>query len=170
MQRGVGFALSFIICLASISLAQAQLRTLTVYVDGMACPFCAYGIEKKLKRVEGVKSLYIDINAGTATLRAEEGRSVNLGQVPQAVRDSGFTAREMRVEATGIVRREDARRLLLQYGGAGESFYLEGMDSALRERLIEYAETGQKVSVRGTLKMRPEGWALRPESVEDVSE
>ena len=23
-------------------------------VDGLACPFCAYGIEKKLKKTEGV--------------------------------------------------------------------------------------------------------------------
>jgi len=39
---------------------EAQIRAVTVSVDGMACPFCAYGVEKKLKRVVGVESITID--------------------------------------------------------------------------------------------------------------
>jgi len=35
--------------------------TVKIRVDGPACPFCAYGLEKKLKRVEGVKDLEIDL-------------------------------------------------------------------------------------------------------------
>ena len=32
--------------------AQARVSALTVAVDGMACPFCAFGVEKKLKTVK----------------------------------------------------------------------------------------------------------------------
>lgn len=33
-------------------------------VDGLACPFCAYGIEKKLGAIEGVVKLDVDIQQG----------------------------------------------------------------------------------------------------------
>ena len=169
MQRCVVIILSSILFLVSISTAQAQLSTLTVFVDGMACPFCAYGIEKKLKRVEGVESLRIDINAGTATMTATDGLSIKLNQVPGAIRDSGFSAREIRVEATGSIRQEN-ERLILQYNGDGKRFPLKGMVEPLESKLRESMETGQSVSVSGTLEMRPEGWVLRPETVEVVSE
>ena len=34
-------------------------------VDGLACPFCAYGVEKKLSSVKGVEKLTLDIDAPT---------------------------------------------------------------------------------------------------------
>ena len=50
------------------SLVQAQIYSLSVVVEGMSCPFCVYGVEKKLKKVEGVKSVIISMKDGVATL------------------------------------------------------------------------------------------------------
>ncbi len=60
-------------------------------VDGLACPFCAYGIEKELKRTTGVETIDIDINAGKVTVTMVEGASLSEAKAKQIVRDAGFT-------------------------------------------------------------------------------
>ena len=60
-------------------------------VDGLACPFCAYGIEKKLNATKGVKDIKIDINSGTVTVTMETGASLSEAQAGQIVKDAGFT-------------------------------------------------------------------------------
>ena len=35
-----------------------------VQVDGLGCPFCAYGLEKKFKEFKGIKAVKIDIETG----------------------------------------------------------------------------------------------------------
>ena len=60
-------------------------------VDGLACPFCAYGIEKKLNATKGVKAIQIDINAGTVTVTMEAGGALSEAQARQIVKDAGFT-------------------------------------------------------------------------------
>ncbi|GAA3535043.1 heavy metal-associated domain-containing protein [Zobellella aerophila] len=42
-------------------------------VDGPACPFCAYGIEKSLSKQEGVKRVETDIQAGQRVQRRQKG-------------------------------------------------------------------------------------------------
>lgn len=85
--RTMAFALSLLLPLGALaSSAQYQLR-----VDGLACPFCAYGIEKKLKRTDGVESLDIDINAGIVTVTMAEGASLTEAQARRIVEDAGFT-------------------------------------------------------------------------------
>ena len=48
---------------------QYQLR-----VDGLACPFCAYGIEKNFTRTEGVESVDIDLKNGLVIVNTAEGK------------------------------------------------------------------------------------------------
>ncbi len=67
---------------------QYQLR-----VDGLACPFCAYGIEKELKRTDGVESIRIDLNAGTVTVTMAEGATLTEARAGRIVKDAGFTLR-----------------------------------------------------------------------------
>ena len=62
-----------------------------VQVNGMACPFCAYGIQKKLRALVGARDVKVDLEAGRATFEAPSG-SVTEPQVKQAIKDAGFTA------------------------------------------------------------------------------
>ena len=71
-------------------------------VDGLACPFCAYGVEKKLSAVEGMEKLEIDINAGLISVTMAEGVSFDEATAKRIVKDAGFTLRNFereRVEA-----------------------------------------------------------------------
>ncbi len=64
-------------------------------VDGLACPFCAYGIEKKLNAIDGVDEVDIDLNSGLVTVDVIEGTSLNDSQMTKLFNDAGFTYRSM---------------------------------------------------------------------------
>ena len=68
----------------------------TVYelrVAGLACPFCAYGIEKKLKKTPGVTGVDFDLERGLVIVRAAEGVELSDERLKQIVADAGFTLR-----------------------------------------------------------------------------
>jgi len=60
-------------------------------VDGIVCPFCGYGIEKKLKTVRGVEEIKLDISEGVITVTTAEGTTLTESNMRQIVRDAGFT-------------------------------------------------------------------------------
>ena len=62
-------------------------------VDGLACPFCAYGVEKKLGAVDGVEGLDIDINEGVIWVTMAGETVLDEATAKQAVEDAGFTLR-----------------------------------------------------------------------------
>ena len=70
--------------------AQTQYR---LQVDGLACPFCAYGIEKELTRTDGLESIDIDINAGTILVTMADGATMSEAQADRIIKDAGFTLR-----------------------------------------------------------------------------
>lgn len=71
-----------------------------IRVDGMAQPFRVYGLEKLLKRVEGVQRIAIDLNRGVITVQVAEGVTLTDPQLKKLCDDSGFTFRGM--TATGM--------------------------------------------------------------------
>ena len=85
--RTAVFALSVLLPVAAFA-AQTQYQ---LQVDGLACPFCAYGIEKELKRTDGVERIDIDINAGTVTVTMADGATMTEAQAARIVADAGFT-------------------------------------------------------------------------------
>lgn len=68
-------------------------------VAGLACPFCAYGIEKKLTRSEGVARVDIDIDAGVVRVTMEPGRRLEEARARRLVDEAGFTLRGFAREA-----------------------------------------------------------------------
>ncbi|MFQ6115598.1 MAG: heavy-metal-associated domain-containing protein [bacterium] len=74
-------------------------QKVTLRVDGLACPFCAYGLEKKLKRLEGVEKLDIKINEGVVILYFKEGAKIDKQVIAKKVKEAGFTPRELQIES-----------------------------------------------------------------------
>lgn len=60
-------------------------------IAGLACPFCAYGIEKKLSDIEGVKDVEIHIGESKAIVIMQEGAALSEEEARQAVKKAGFT-------------------------------------------------------------------------------
>jgi len=75
--------------------SQDRPTQITIRVDGLTCPFCAYGLEKKLKRLEGAESVRIDIERGIAVISVAKGKSILEENLRKAVQNAGFTPRKI---------------------------------------------------------------------------
>ena len=66
-----------------------------IRVDGLACPYCAYGIEKKLKKIHGVEDIDVDLDKGLVTVNVRKSVELAEQQMVQLFKDTGFTYRSM---------------------------------------------------------------------------
>jgi len=64
-------------------------------VDGLACPYCAYGIEKKLKTIDGVEKIDVDLGKGLVTVDVRKGVKLTEPKMIQLFKEAGFTYRSM---------------------------------------------------------------------------
>jgi len=87
------FIAAFVLLWSSMTLAAGTQYDLRV--DGLSCPFCAYGIEKKLKKTAGVESVEIDLQRGVVTVKTREGVKLTKRQMKRLVRDAGFTLKSL---------------------------------------------------------------------------
>ncbi len=76
-------------------------QQIIVRVDGASCPFCAFGLEKRLGRIEGVAKVRIEMKAGKAIITLKEGAAVSERALRQAVEEAGFTPREITFPPSG---------------------------------------------------------------------
>lgn len=79
--------------LLAVNSAWAQGLVYQVGVDGLSCPFCAYGIEKQLTKLEGVKQVKVNTAIRQVVVSMSEGKILDRAQVEEAVKKSGFTMR-----------------------------------------------------------------------------
>ncbi len=84
--------LGFGLLVASMAV-QAKPLIYQLAVDGLACPFCAYGIEKKLGAIAGVSGIDIDIDKGVVRVTMAEGAKLSEPAAREAVKSAGFTLR-----------------------------------------------------------------------------
>lgn len=87
-----------IVLLAAPMAWAASLQVIEVKVEGMACPFCARGIETNLGKLPGVAKAQVNLESGSARVIAKPGEKVDAGRVKQAILDAGFTPGEIKVK------------------------------------------------------------------------
>ncbi len=91
LQR-TGLVLALMLFAATAALADSHVYKL--YVDGLACPFCAYGVEKKVGGLEGVEKVDIEIDEGLVAVTLADGATLDEATAKQAVDEAGFTLRK----------------------------------------------------------------------------
>lgn len=64
-------------------------------VDGLACPFCAYGLEKKLKELDATDRVEVKLNEGEVVLFLKADQDVADEALTKAVIDAGFVVRSI---------------------------------------------------------------------------
>ena len=91
--------------------ATSVLEDTTTYVKievkGLSCPFCAYGLEKKLKEIDGATNIEIDIKEGVATFTVAKEKQPDEKQLRKVVKDAGFTAGEITFSTTPFTTTKD---------------------------------------------------------------
>ena len=128
----------------------AQMKELTVEVDGLICPFCSYGLEKRLSKIDEIDSVSVDLARGLAAIAVMPGQVPDFHEVRETVLDSGFTPRNFNVVATGRVENWNGRLTLVV--PENERFFLN--DS--QQRLDAVAGTAGSVTVHGVAALSPE--------------
>lgn len=85
------------ITLSLVLVATGVLATPTyqLHVDGLSCPFCAYGLEKKLGAVPGVQGLETRIKDGTVIVTMKDGVTLDEALARKAVKEAGFSLRKL---------------------------------------------------------------------------
>jgi mercuric ion binding protein len=147
--------------------AYARVSSLSVEVNGMACPFCAFGVEKRLKTVTGVASASVDMKTGKAFVTAMPELSIDYENVPQAVKDAGFTAGDMLITVEGLVSKNTQHALVLQFNGISLPLQIE--INELNAQLNTAAEKGETVVLNGRIFLsRDKKWTFRPEVVKEI--
>lgn len=62
-----------------------------VQVDGLGCPFCAYGLEKKFKELKGIKKVRIDMETGLMTFNYPSDKMIDIEAIENQVDKAGYT-------------------------------------------------------------------------------
>jgi mercuric ion binding protein len=76
-------------------------REAVVQVKGLACPFCVYGLEKRLRKLPGVERVHVELGKGEADIAFAPGSAVADAEIQKAVRDAGFTPGTIRWKEGG---------------------------------------------------------------------
>ncbi len=63
----------------------------TIQVDGLGCPFCAYGLEKKFKELKGIKKISIEMETGNMKFQYPADKQLSIEQVKTQVEKAGYT-------------------------------------------------------------------------------
>jgi len=159
LGRGLAAAMMLLFVASS---AMAAIPHYEVRVDGLACPFCAYGLEKKLADLPGVSNVAIDLDSGLATFDVDERHTLPPAPVREAVREAGFTPRDITIRASGTVE------------GSGDELSLDvGHDHALElrggealARLRELVQAGHReLVITGPVTRSDDRWRLQADEV-----
>ena len=105
MKNVVALAPSILLLLLTVSphpsfsqsKQQASRKYITLEVQGLACPFCAYGLEKKLKSLEGAENFQVDFEKGVTTLDIPASTKITEDQLKQIVTDAGFELKKVEI-------------------------------------------------------------------------
>jgi mercuric ion binding protein len=66
-------------------------------VDGMSCPFCVYGIEKRLKKIDGIGNVRVDLAQGNIWVEASGADVLSENDARLLLQEAGFTLRAYEV-------------------------------------------------------------------------
>jgi len=91
---------AFILVFAGIMMGMAQDKRdkFMVQVDGLGCPFCAYGLEKKFKEFKGIKDVKINIETGDFSFSYPSEKALSMDDVEKQVVKAGYTPITSKIE------------------------------------------------------------------------
>ena len=79
------------------AMAQTDYDAFSVRVDGLGCPYCAYGLEKKFKEFTGIADVQIEMETGVFNFTYPAAKALTVDQVRDQVFSAGYTPRSLEV-------------------------------------------------------------------------
>lgn len=123
--------------------AQKGMDKFMVQVDGLGCPFCAYGLEKKFKEFKGIKDVNIDIETGDFSFAYPTEKALTLAAVQQQVEKAGYTPITAKiVRADGKIEESAGQSLTEKTDGTITKNLMVAGNCAMCEARISKAAKG----------------------------
>ena len=92
------FSFSFLIFSTDANAQKKEKDHFTVQVDGLGCAFCAYGLEKKINELKGIKNLKIELETGMLNFDFPASKALTIKQVKEQVTLAGYTPMSVLIE------------------------------------------------------------------------
>ncbi len=80
-----------------VAIGQAQAREVEIEVYGMTCAFCVDSLQRKLTKMDGIKSVNVSLKEKRVLLQTAAD-SPSLDSIRQTVVDAGFTPEKITVK------------------------------------------------------------------------
>ena len=105
----VSFSIILLSILFSISVnAQVETKQERVYVKieikGLACPYCAFGMEKELKEISGVENVEIELKTGLAFISTPLKQKPMKEELEKIITESGFTVGKIEFSSKPFIK------------------------------------------------------------------
>ena len=171
----ITIALALVLWLSAIP-ARAEMRAAELRVNGLSCPFCVFGIEKKLRHVSGVNEVEVFLDEGRIRLVFSAENTATVRDIENAVEDAGFKLSGLSVDVEGTLV-EDGGAMVLLAGEASRYRIIEKNAGSVQQlspeakRRLRTQAAGGKVLVSGEVHSHSDDLpALLVERVEPVKE
>lgn len=128
----------------------AQITKVDQEVFGMDCAPCAYGLERGLKKMDGIEKVRVSLNDGKAYLELTANNDLTLRQIQKEVKRNGFSAKKAEVILEGEVLKENNSFKIRRND---ENFYFT---SSTENSILKALKPG-KVKVRGIVQDEEDG-------------
>ena len=123
---------------------KSQRDQMEIQVDGLGCPFCAYGLEKEFKDFKGIKDVNIEMETGVFTFSYPTEKALNLEQIKNKVDEAGYTAVTTKItRADGTIETSGINETELSDASEIEesSFFVAGNCGMCKARIENAAST-----------------------------
>jgi len=124
--------------------ARAQVEEVKITVDGLTCNLCAAGLDRSLRKVDGVTGVKVTLATQVATMRLKPGVRVAPDQLRAAVERAGQSLVGVEVRLRGTLQRSE-RQYQLRAPELPQVF-------ALRDDARLQALAGKTVRLRGRVR------------------
>lgn len=136
--------ITFILLLVGVVGANAQktFDTYEIQVDGLGCPFCAYGLEKKFKEFKGIKKVAIEIETGDFSFQYPSEKALSMEEVEKQVEKAGYTPISSKItRANGEIETSDGNDMaaLDMENMTTGSVFVAGKCGMCRARIVKAA-------------------------------
>jgi len=135
----------FAVLFAAVSLEaqKADRDNYKIMVDGLGCPFCAYGLEKKFKDFKGIKNVKIDVETGEFTFTYPSDKPLSVDKVAKQVDLAGYTPISTEIKrADGTVEKsEPIEEVVAPEDAVEASLFVAGNCNMCRSRIEKTAKS-----------------------------
>ncbi len=144
----------------------AEIEQATLRVDGLSCPFCAYGLEKKITKIESIKNYDVDMKDGRVFVGFKPDAQIELNAFEKAVKEAGFTLRSISLRVKGKIQQSEEGLILVTERNKEKFLLVESetiyhrykhgevpkaLGDDLEKRLIALKEQGKEVLIEGVI-------------------